>query len=101
MARDVDPMSLLVPGANRLGGIRVGLRARDVLVGVGLGDRFPHGLLWDLGNPPAGLVLVCEVHAVTLAHDRAEEIPVVMQGGVDVDGYPGHGLGTLGRCPSS
>src|SRR4051794_10039235 len=101
MARYVDPVALLVPGAHRLGRVRVCLGAGDVLVRMGLGYRLAQVLLRQIRDSPIRLVLVCEIDVVALANDRTKEFPVVMQGGVDVYGYPGHEMGTLGRCPSS
>src|SRR3954452_5675226 len=93
MAGDVDPVPALVPRPHRLDRTRIRLGTGDVLVRVGLHDGFAQDLLWDLREPPGGLLVVFEVHAVALANDRAEEIPVVMESRIDVDAYTCHVFG--------
>ena len=42
-------------------------------------------------DAPVALVLVRQVDAVAVLDDPLEQIPVVVEGGVDVERDPGHG----------
>ena len=47
-------------------------------------------LVLELRDAPHPLLVVRELDPVAPARDLVEEVPVVMQRGVDVERYPGH-----------
>ena len=99
VARHVDPVPLLVPGAHGLRGVGVGLGRDDVLVGVRLLDAVHHRVALERGDPPVVLVLVGQVDPITLLDDPPEQRPMGWQGGVDVECDARHAAITVGGCP--
>ena len=91
VARDVDPMAGVVPALDGLDRARVGLGSLDVVVGMGLLDHGDELVALQLADPPVVLLGVRQPHPVPLVRDPLEQIPVVVQRGVDVEGDPGHG----------
>ena len=53
----------------------------------------------SVGDAPVALLLVRQRDAVALERDPLEQVPVVVQGRVDVQRDPGHGFGTVGDDP--
>jgi hypothetical protein len=76
----------VVPGVERLDRLRVGLGRGDVLGPVGLLHGGPDLLRPQRVDLPDGLALVGQVDAEALLGHGREGVPVVVQGGVDVDG---------------
>src|SRR4051794_11311920 len=97
VARDVDPVALLVPALDGLDRFRIGLGLLDVLVAVALCDHVLHLVGIELSDAPAVLLLVRHADSEVLLSEAVEQIPVVVQGGVDVECDSGHvRLGTVG-----
>jgi hypothetical protein len=90
MAGDVDEVPVLVPAPHRLDGARVRLGARDVLLGVRLAHRGAQVGRPQARDAPVALVGVGQLDAVALEHDALEQVPVVVQRGVDVQGDARH-----------
>ena len=86
MARDVDVVAGVVPGRDRLDGVRIGLGAGDGLVGVGVGDRGAQLLVAQAADLPGVLLVVGQVDAEAALGGFGQLVPVVVQRGVDVDG---------------
>ncbi len=92
VTRHVDPVAALVPSAHGLDGTLVGHSGGDVLVGMRLLDAVDHGVALERSDAPLVLLLVGQLDAVALSHDALEQVPVVVQGRVDIERDSGHGL---------
>ena len=92
VARHVDPVPRVVPGAHGLDGVRVGHPGGDVLVRVRLLDAVHDRVALEHGDAPVALILVGQVDAVALVRDSLEQVPVVVQGRVDVQRDLRHGF---------
>ncbi len=90
VARDVDPVAGLVPAAHGLDRVRVGHAGLDVLVGVRLLDAVDERIALERRDAPVALLLVGQVDAVALARHSLEQVPVVVQRGIDVYRDLGH-----------
>jgi hypothetical protein len=80
-------VALVAPPAHDLDRPRVRLGALDVLVRVGLLDRLDQVDPLELRDPPLVLLVVRQLDPEPLARDRVEQVPVMVQRGVDVEGY--------------
>jgi hypothetical protein len=88
----VDPVAVLVPGADGVDRTRVGLGGQDVLHRVRLDDALVQVLAWELRDGPGALLGVREGDAVAALGDLVEQAPVLVERRVDVDCYARHGL---------
>ena len=82
----------VVPLADGLDRVRVRHAGRDVLVGVRLLDAVHDRVALQHRDAPVALLLVGQVDAVALARDPLEQVPVVVQGRVDVQRDLRHGF---------
>jgi hypothetical protein len=87
----VDPVALLVPLAHGLDRPLVGLAREDVLVRVRLLDAFDDLIPLEDRDAPVALLLVGQVDAEALERHPLEQVPVGMDGGVDVQCDLRHG----------
>src|SRR4051794_7987290 len=90
VARDVDPVPFSVPARDGLDGVRVRLRLLDVLVAMALLDQTLELARLELRDAPAELLLVRQPDTEVLLRETVQQIPVVVQGGVDVECDPRH-----------
>jgi hypothetical protein len=95
VARHVDPVALGVPAPDHVDRVRIRLRVDDVLLGVGLLDRRDEVGALQLAGAPVALLVVGQLDPEAPPHDRVEQVPVVVQRGVDVQGYSGHARATV------
>ena len=86
----VDPVPAAVPVADRLDrpGIRLG--RLDVLVCVALLHRCDQLIVLELRDAPQTLLVVGQLHPEAAARDLIEQVPVVVERGVDVECDPRH-----------
>jgi hypothetical protein len=92
VARDVDPVACGAPVADRLDGVRIRLGAEDVLLGVGLPDALDELIAIERGDAPVALLGVGKLHSEALLGDAIEQVPVVVERRIDVDGDARHGM---------
>jgi hypothetical protein len=92
VARHVNPVALRVPLADRLDRVWVRHAGGDVLVGVRLLHAVDDRVALEHGDAPVALLLVGQLHAVALARDALKQVPVVVQGRVDVQRDLRHGF---------
>ena len=90
VARDVDEVAVGVPAVDDLDRARVGHAREDDRLAVGLGDADGELVLAQAGDPVGRLDLVGQRDAEAPAGGLGEDVPVVVEGRVDVEGDP-HG----------
>src|SRR6476660_4641114 len=97
VAGDVDPVVGDVPGVDDVDRVRIGLRAGDGRVGVGVRHVHPQLLVAQAADLPGVLVVIGQLDAEAALGRVGQLVPVVVQRGVDVDG-DAHACETL-PCP--
>ena len=79
-------MPRVVPAAHHLDRAGIRLGRFDVLVGVRLAHGRDQLVLLEPGYPPLALLVVGKRNAEAGLGDLVEQVPVVMERGVDVEG---------------
>src|SRR3954470_15507048 len=101
MAGDVDEVARLGPAVDGLDGARVGAAGEDHLVAVGLLDAAGQLLVPQARDPPGQLLLVRQLDPEAAAGGGREDVPVVVEGRIDVDGDAHGAAGTASPRPVS
>jgi hypothetical protein len=81
-----------VPVGDCLDGVRIGIGSQDVPFAVGLTHAFHELLVLEGRDAPGLLIGVWKLHAEAVPGDPVEQVPVVVERGIDVDGDAGHAM---------